>query len=93
MLRMMRDRVLVLPIERKLSDILIVKNSEKFNLGTVVAVGPGKIVKDRLEPTTVKVGDVVRYGEFEFVKYSEGGVDYQIIQEADIAAIVEEQAA
>ena len=82
MLKMLRDRVLVLPIERKLSDIIEVKNTERFNLGKVIRVGP--------KATCVEQGQIVRWGEFTFPEYTEDGIKYQIIQEADIAAVVEE---
>lgn len=90
MIRPLRDRVVVKPIVRQLSSIIEVKNTERFNLGTVVAVGPGKEVKCRIFPLEVKVGDTVRWGEFVFPEYVEDGVTYQILQEADIAGIVEE---
>lgn len=90
MLKMLRDRILVKPIERQLSAIIEVKNTERFNLGTVIAVGPGKEVKGKIQPLDVKVGDTVRWGEFVFPEYTEDGVKYQILQEADVAAIVEE---
>lgn len=92
MLKMLRDRILVQPIVRQLSAVLVVKNTERTNLGTVVAVGPGKEVKGRIHPLDVKVGDTVRYGEFTFPVYREGGVTYQILQEADVAAVVEPEA-
>lgn len=88
-LRMLRDRILVLPIERKLSSIIEVKNTEKFNLGTVAACGPGKEIAGCVHPMDVKVGDIVRYGEFDFMGYEEDGVKYQIIQEADVACVVD----
>ena len=81
MLTMLRDRILVKPIERKLSDIIEVRNTEKFNLGTVIAKGP--------KANDVEVGQTVRYGEFTFPEYREDGQKYQIIQEADVAAVVE----
>lgn len=91
MLSMLRDRVLVKPIPRVLSSIIEVKNTEKFNLGTVIAVGPGGYNKrgNRM-PMDVKPGDVVRWGEFVFPQYTQDGVTYSILQEADIAAIVEQ---
>lgn len=90
MLTMLRDRVLVKPIIRSLSSIIEVKNTEKFNLGTVIAIGPGGYNKDGEHmPLDVKPGDTVRWGEFVFSTYSESGIDYTILQEADIAAVVE----
>ena len=81
MLTMLRDRVLVKPIIRSLSAIIEVKNTEKFNLGTVIAVGPGGYDKNgnRL-PMDVRPGDTVRYGEFVFPEYREGGSTYTILQ-------------
>lgn len=91
MLTMLRDRVLVKPIVRSLSSIIEVKNTEKFNLGTVIAVGPGAYNKDGEHmPMDVKPGDTVRWGEFEFSTYVKDGEKYTILQEADIAAVVEE---
>jgi co-chaperonin GroES (HSP10) len=80
----LRDRVVVRPVVRRLSDILYVPNSEKFNEGTVVAVGPK--VRD------AQVGDFVKYGNGTYLDWpvhEVDGQDYQIIQEADIAMIVE----
>jgi co-chaperonin GroES (HSP10) len=80
----LRDRVVVRPNVRRLSDILYVPNNEKFNEGTVVAVGPQ--VRD------TRVGDFVKYGNGSYLDWPVhefDGQDYQIIQEADIAMIVE----
>ena len=81
----LRDYVIVLPIERKLSDILIVKNTETFNQGEVVVVGPGKNGR----PLDVKPGDKVHFTMFPHTDYIEDGVKYKLIQEADIACIYE----
>ena len=80
----LRDRVVVRPNVRRLSDILYVPNNEKFNEGTVVAIGPQ--VRD------ARVGDFVKYGNGTYLDWpvhEVDGQDYQIIQEADIAMIVE----
>ena len=91
MLQMLRDRIMVKPIIRELSTVLIVKNSEKYNLGEVIAVGPGGYDKrgNRM-PMDVKPGDVVRFGEFAYPSYEAEGTKYTILQEADIAAVVEQ---
>ena len=57
---------------------------EKPQRGTVVAVGPGKPE----EPTTVKVGDVVLYGKYAGTELQVEGVDYMMMRESDILAIV-----
>ena len=82
------DRVLIEPAAAETttsSGIIIPDNAqEKPQRGTVVAVGPGK--KD--EPTTVKVGDTVLYGKYSGTDLNLDGVDYMIMREADILAIV-----
>ena len=40
MLKPLRDRVVVKPLTRNLSDIIYVNNKEPFNEGTIVAIGP-----------------------------------------------------
>ena len=84
MLKPLRDRIVVKPQVRRLSDIRYVPNKEPFNEGTVVAVGPA--VRD------TKVGDFVKYGNGSYLDWpihEFEGQDYQIIQEADVAMIVE----
>lgn len=84
MLKPLKNRVVVRPTVRVLSEILIVNNKEPFNEGTVEAVGP--------EVTGVKVGDFIKYGNGDYLNWPThkiDGQDYQIIQEADICAVVE----
>lgn len=82
------DRVLVQPAnaEQKTSSGIIIPDTakEKPQRGVVIAVGDGK--KD--EPITVKVGDNVLYGKYSGTEISFEGVDYLIMREADILAIV-----
>lgn len=82
------DRVLVEPAaaeEKTASGIIIPDTAkEKPQKGKVVAVGPGK--KD--EPTVVKVGDEVLYGKYAGTELNIEGVDYLIMRESDILAIV-----
>ena len=83
MLRPLRDRIVVKPNTRKLSDIIYVKNTEKHNEGTVVAIGP--------KVRETQVGDVVKYGNGTYLDWpiiEEEGEEYQIIQEADICFIM-----
>ena len=84
MIKPLRDRVVIKPNVRVLSEILIINNKEPFNEGTVVAIGP------LVEQT--KVGDFVKYGNGDYLNWpvhNVDGQDYQIIQEADICAVVE----
>ncbi|MFD0863748.1 co-chaperone GroES [Sungkyunkwania multivorans] len=82
------DRVLVEPMEAETttaSGIIIPDTAkEKPQKGTVVAVGPGK--KD--EPMTVSKGDTVLYGKYSGTELKLEGVDYLIMRESDILAIV-----
>lgn len=84
MLKPLRDRVVVQPQTRKISDLIHVINKEPFNEGTIVAIGP--------DVYDVKPGDFVKYGNGDYLNWpvhTVDGQDYQIIQEADIAAVVE----
>ena len=87
-IRPLADRVLIEPAAAETttaSGIIIPDNAqEKPQRGTVVAVGPGK--KD--EPTTVKVGDTVLYGKYSGTDLNLDGVDYMIMRETDILAIL-----
>jgi chaperonin GroES len=82
------DRVLIAPAaaeEKTASGIYIPDTAkEKPQKGTVIAVGGGK--KD--EPLTVKKGDSVLYGKYSGTELNHDGVDYLIMREADIFAIV-----
>ena len=82
------DRVLVAPAaaETTTSSGIIIPDTakEKPQKGTVVAVGPG--TKDH--PVTVKVGDQVLYGKYSGTELQHDGVDYLIMKESDLLAIV-----
>ena len=71
------DKIIVKPYVRKLSDIIIVNNKEVENMGTVVAVGPGKKLSGgRREEMPIQVGQYVRFGTMnddkkeEYLKYT-----------------------
>lgn len=57
---------------------------EKPKKGVVMAVGPGS----EKNPTTVNVGDNVLYGEYSGTKLNYENIDYLIMKESDIFAIV-----
>ncbi|MCB9034652.1 MAG: co-chaperone GroES [Chitinophagales bacterium] len=82
------DRVVLKPAEAEQttkSGIIIPDTAkEKPQKGEVVAVGAGK----KEEPMTVKVGDSVLYGKYSGTEINIDGVDYLIMREADILAIV-----
>lgn len=65
-------------------------SKEKPEQGTVVAVGPGKRGDDNeLIPPSVKVGDRVMFSKYGFDEIKVGGVEYLILPESSILAIIE----
>ena len=82
------DRVLIKPAdaEEKTAGGIIIPDTakEKPQKGKVVAVGEGK--KD--EPLTVKVGDNVLYGKYAGTEITIEGMDYLIMRESDVVAII-----
>jgi len=82
------DRVLIEPAaaETKTSSGIIIPDTakEKPQKGTIAAVGKG--TKDN--PITVSVGDSVLYGKYAGTELQHEGVDYLIMKESDILAIV-----
>ena len=86
--RPLSDRVLIKPaeMEQKTASGIIIPDTakEKPMRGEVVAVGPGK--KD--EPMSVKVGDQVLYGKYSGTEIAINGIDYLIMRENDIYAII-----
>jgi chaperonin GroES len=84
----LHDRVVVKPAaaETKSAGGIIIPDTvkEKPQRGSVIAVGAGK--KD--EPMTVKVGDSVLYGKYAGTEFEFDGVEYLIMRESDIVAII-----
>jgi chaperonin GroES len=84
----LHDRVIVKPAaaEEKTAGGIIIPDTakEKPQRGIVIAAGPGK--KD--EPTTVKTGDNVLYSKYGGTEITLEGVEYLIMRETDILAIV-----
>ena len=95
MIRPLADRIVIEPLDRKASSVIEVIHHEKPCLGRVVAIGTGKRDrKGRLQPLDAKPGDIVRYGGESYLTYPEYFdhktlKTYLVIQEADIAGVVE----
>jgi len=95
MLKLLHDKILVKPDVRELSTIIHVENKETPNMGTVVAVGPGKrLPNGRREEMPIEVGARVRFGTMSknrddeylhYHPYEECGVKYLIMSWADVA--------
>ena len=92
-LKPLADRVIVKPKEAdevtKGGIILPDTAKEKPVEGTIVAAGPGKTSDDgKVIKLEVKVGDVVLYGKYSGSEVTVDGVEYLIMRESDIFAIV-----
>ena len=87
------DRVVIQPkeAEEKTSGGIILPDTvkEKPVEGTIVAAGPGKVADNgELVKMTVKVGDKVLYGKYSGTEVTLSGVEYLIMRESDIFAII-----
>lgn len=75
LLKPLHDKIVVKPIERVKSSLIHVIMDEKDNMGTVVAIGPGKkLTNGRREAMPIEVGSFVRFGHMgndEYLKYQE----------------------
>ena len=90
-IRPLYDRVLIKRSENeeKTSGGIIIPDTakEKAQMGTIIAVGQGRIAKDgEITPLAVKAGDVVYFGKYAG---TDAGNDYLIIREEEILGIVE----
>ena len=94
----LQDRIVVKPDTRELSSIILVDNKEVDNMGTVIAVGPGKVRNGRREEMPVEVGARVRFGTMnndrgeeylQFPEYFEDGQRYLIMSWQDVCFMEE----
>lgn len=87
------DKLFVQPIEEsaKTKSGLYLPESakEKPKQAKVLAVGEGKYVDGKLQPLTVKVGDIVLTKEWGGDEVKIDGETYKIVAEEDIMGIVE----
>lgn len=93
-LQPLHDRIIVEAAEKetKTASGIILPDSaqEKPLRGTVLAVGPGKMLDSgKLAPVDVKVGDTVLYGKYSGTEVTVEGKDVIILRADDVLAIVE----
>ena len=62
---------------------------EQPQLAEVIAVGPGALVDGKRTPMDVKVGDKVFYAKYGGSEIKIDGVQYIVMSQSDIMAIVE----
>ena len=87
------DRVVIRFVEAeettKTGIILPGSAQEKPQMSEVVAVGPGGMVDGREVVMTLKGGDKVIVGKYSGTEVKLDGVEYTIVSQSDILAIVE----
>ena len=92
-LKPLADRVVVKLVEAeektKSGIILTGSAKEKPEVAEVIAVGPGGTVDGKEVVMTVKVGDKVITSKYAGTEVKMDGVEYNIVKQSDILAIVE----
>ena len=87
------DRVVVKMVEMeettKSGIVLPGSAKEKPQVAEVVAVGQGAIVDGRLVPMELQVGDKVILSKYAGTEVKMDGVEYTILKESEVLAIVE----
>lgn len=86
------DRVVVKPLEeaetKKGSIIIPDTAKERPMQGEVMEVGPGKVEDGKKIDMEVKKGDKVLYGKYSGTEVTVDDVEYLIMRESDILAII-----
>ena len=92
-LKPLADRVVVKLVEAeektKTGIILTAGAQEKPQIAEVIAVGPGGLVDGKEVQMIVKVGDRVITSKYSGTEVKCDGVEYNIVRQSDILAIVE----
>ena len=92
-LKPLADRVVVKLVEAeettKSGIILTGSAKEKPEVAEVIAVGPGGTVDGKEVVMTVKKGDKVITSKYAGTEVKMDGVEYNIVKQSDILAIVE----
>jgi chaperonin GroES len=86
------DRVVIRPLEemevKKGSIIIPDTAKERPMQGEVIEAGPGKVEDGKKVPMEVKKGDKVLYGKYSGTEVTIDDIEYLIMRESDILAIV-----
>ena len=94
-LRPLDDYVVIEPLEEEertpegivLPDVA----KEKPQKGKVVAVGPGRLLKNgKRAAMSVKEGDTVLYGKYAGTEVKVGDKEFNIMRESEILAVIED---
>jgi len=92
-IRTLDDRIVVQPLEAEETTaggiVLPDSAKEKPQRGTVLAVGPGKLLESGARADlSVSVGDEVIYGKYSGSDIEIDGGDYKILREGEVLAKV-----
>ncbi len=88
------NRVLIKPAdpeEKTASGLYLPQGAkEKPQQGTIVAVGPGRLLKDgKRAPIAVKKGEKVVYGRYAGSEIELKGVKHVILEETELLGVIE----
>ena len=93
MIKPLSDRVLIKMKEAeettKSGIILAASSKEKPQIAEVIEVGPGEKIDGKLQEMCVKRGDKVIVSKYAGTEVKYEGVDYIIVKQDDILAIVD----
>ena len=94
-LRPLDDYVVVEPVEEEETTaggiVLPDTAKEKPQKGKVIAVGPGKMLRNGERASmSVKVGDVVLYGKYAGTEVRIDEKEYSVMRESELLAVVED---
>jgi chaperonin GroES len=93
-IRPLADRVVVKPLQEEevvIGGIVLPDTAkEKPQTGEIVAVGKGRTTEDgKVIAMDVKVGDKVLYAKYAGSQFKADNVEYLVLKESDILAIVD----
>jgi chaperonin GroES len=93
MLRPLADRIIVTKsdAEETTKGGIVLPDSakEKPTQGTVISVGPGKVLENgQLAAMEIKAGDKVLYGKYGGTEVKVDGEEYVILRQDDVLAIL-----
>lgn len=93
-IRPLHDRVIVKRMEEERTSpggiVIPDTATEKPIRGEIIAVGNGKILESgEKRPLDVKVGDRVLFGKYSGTEVKIDGVEYLVMREEDITAIID----
>ena len=94
--RPLHDRIIVQRLdegEQKIGGIIIPDSArEKPQQGKVLAVGDGRITEDgRRIPLDVAAGNLILFGKYSGQEIKLDGMEYLIVKEDEVLAIIEEK--